>query len=169
MKLPWSTSFRMKTLQDPCQKKFMHVHLLLSTKCSSKSHLLEQLLTVLADPLLLVVARDVVPHLLWMYCYEQKIFLFLLTVSSCQSPVARARQLSSVPRTVSDFLGGGRGGWSTTSISNWYIIWIENNFVLKLTWAQPASLQHCLAASPAILGWSIILTPLPLLVSRHTF
>lgn len=33
----------------------------------------------------------------------------LLTVSSCQSPVASARQLSSVPRTVSDFLGDGRG------------------------------------------------------------
>ena len=55
------------------------------------------------------------------------------------------------------FWGMGGGGYSTTSISNWYIIWIENNLVLKLTWAQPASLQHCLAASPAILGWSIIL------------
>ena len=95
--------------------------------------------------------------------------------------MASARQLSSVPRTVSDFLGGGRGGWSTTSISNWYIIWIENNLVLKLTWAQPASLQHCLAASPAILGWSTILhikwnkvlsaqkPPWPQLISSYTF
>ena len=136
----------------------MHVHLLLSTKCSSKSHLLEQLLTVLADPLLLVVARDVVPHLLWIYCCERVeniSFLahrFILPKSSGKCKAA----LLSAQNCVW-FSGGGRGGYSTTSISNWYIIWIENNLVLKLTWAQPASLQHCLAASPAILGWSIIL------------
>merc|ERR1711973_75640 len=63
--------------------KFMHVHLLLSTKCSSKSHLLEQLLTVLADPLLLVVARDVVPHRFILPKSSGKCKAALLSTQNC--------------------------------------------------------------------------------------
>ena len=53
--------------------------------------------------------------------------------------------------------------------------------IVRLTWALPVSAQHCLAASPAILGWSIILhikwnkvlsaqkPPWPQLLSSYTF
>ena len=155
----WSDSFAscrrlIRILSKSLFRKFIRI--------LSKPHLLQQLLAVLADPLLLVVAGDVVPHLyhssitwsyfgwsgnwqtnkLWliremnqaslsehrvsaavgfaltlhcswktpfqnlgiMICKNFLSWSISLTVSSCQRPVARARQLSSVPRTVSDFL-----------------------------------------------------------------
>merc|ERR1719244_682844 len=83
MKLPWSTSFWMKTLQDPCQKNLCISIFFCQPTFSCKSHLLEQLLTVLADPLLLVVTRDVVPHRLILPKSSGKCKAALLRAQNC--------------------------------------------------------------------------------------
>ena len=113
---------------------------------------------------------------------EKKLFLFLLTVSSCQSPVASARQLSSVPRTVSDFLGDGRG--RVFNYFNFKLIYNLNRKTI-LSWnlhelSQPLFSIVWLPHLPLRVGapflhikWNKVLSaqkpPWPQLISSYTF
>ena len=128
-----------KTLQDPCQKNLCISIFFCQPTFSCKSHLLEQLLTVLADPLLLVVARDVVPHLLWMYCYERVEIIsflahrFILPKSSGKGKAA----LLSTQNCV-----WFSGGWER-GLCNYFNFKLINN----LNWKQSCLETHMSSAS----------------------